>query len=108
MNYRYNLPGRQDLRDAAQAGDLDFLPRVPLIPGITDKPDNLEGIAGFLKKNRWDRVQLLPYNPLWFDKCLLNESTIGPEQEEMMKNFMPTDKIEQCKAIFLSSGIEVV
>jgi pyruvate formate lyase activating enzyme len=37
--------------------------RVPLIPGITDTDENLEGVLSFVRKAGLSRVALLPYNP---------------------------------------------
>ncbi len=48
------------------------VPRIPLIPGITDTKANLSGISKFLKSLSVSDATLLPYNPLWHDKlkCL--------------------------------------
>jgi len=46
----------------------DVIPRIPLIPGITDTVKNLQGIAAFLKSLNVQDAILLPYNPLWQDK----------------------------------------
>ena len=46
----------------------EFLPRVPLIPGVTATAANLEGLAGFLTSIGASRVALLEYNPLWLEK----------------------------------------
>lgn len=96
------------LKDAADTGKIEFLPRVPLIPGITDSPDNLMGIGDFLKKTQWEKIQLLPYNPLWIDKHIKIGNKLHPEPEERMKTFMSENEIEQCKDFFLSRNIEVV
>jgi pyruvate formate lyase activating enzyme len=37
--------------------------RVPLIPGITDTDENLQGIFRFMREVGLDSVSLLPYNP---------------------------------------------
>ena len=43
----------------------DFTVRVPLIPGVTDTPENLSGIASFLEPGRKTvKVELIPYNPM--------------------------------------------
>ncbi len=52
----------------AQGDAVDVLPRVPLVPGITDTDANLTGLAGFLAEVGAERVQLVPFNPLWPDK----------------------------------------
>ncbi len=42
-----------------------FTARVPLIPGVTDTPENLSGIAAFLSPGAGRvRVELIPYNPM--------------------------------------------
>lgn len=44
------------------------VPRIPLIPFVTATPENLKGIAAFLKSLSIDDATLLPYNPLGRDK----------------------------------------
>lgn len=44
------------------------IPRIPLIPGITDSEHNLRGLADYLRKHDVDRCSLMPYNPMWQDK----------------------------------------
>lgn len=92
----------------AEALGLDFLPRVPLIPGITTKRDNLEGIAQFLKDNNRKTVQLLSYNPTWIDKLSKIGSTSPVVDKAEMNEFMTDEGIEACKTIFLSAGISVL
>ena len=45
-----------------------LLVRVPLVPGFTDSPENLSGIAGLLVELRVTRVELMPYHELGRDK----------------------------------------
>ena len=40
----------------------DFVVRIPLIPGVTDTDENLEGIARLLSENGVYYAELLPYN----------------------------------------------
>lgn len=49
---------------AASGADVVF--RIPIVPGITDDPRNLEDIAGFVKRLRGTelRVELMPYHRL--------------------------------------------
>ena len=92
----------------AAANGLDFLPRIPLIPGITDTKTNLEGIARFLLNHQWEKVQLLEYNPTWIGK--LHKIGIPIEGSDLsgIKEFMTEDRIEVCKTFFSSVGIEVL
>ncbi len=47
----------------------NLVPRIPLIPGVTDTKDNLSGIASFLSGLEGvDEVSLLPYNTIAEDK----------------------------------------
>lgn len=39
-----------------------FTVRTPLIPGVTDTPENLTGIARLLREQGVSRIELLPYN----------------------------------------------
>jgi pyruvate formate lyase activating enzyme len=55
---------KENLRYLAGTGK-EILVRIPLIKGITDKPDNIEGILGFIKDSgRSLPVEYLDYNPL--------------------------------------------
>jgi pyruvate formate lyase activating enzyme len=43
--------------------------RIPLIPGITDRNENLQDIVFYLKKIKTvKRIDLLPYNPMGEEK----------------------------------------
>lgn len=84
-----------------------ILPRVPLVPGITDTDSNLNAIAGFLVSCNASRVKLLPYNPLWPDKLekLSGQSKPVPD---MMKQFMKPEHLNACREIFIKHGIETI
>ena len=59
------VSNHQILSNAMQIAGLEHLEtviRVPLIPEITDTPENLSAIFKFMKKAKLDRAQLLPYN----------------------------------------------
>ncbi len=55
--------------------DVPVIPRIPLIPGITDSEHNLRGLADYLRKNDVDNCSLMPYNPMWQDKLKLMGKT---------------------------------
>ncbi|MFX1589584.1 MAG: glycyl-radical enzyme activating protein [Promethearchaeota archaeon] len=46
----------------------EILPRIPLIPSITDTDENLDKLASYLRSLGLNKIALLPYNPLWLDK----------------------------------------
>jgi len=71
-------PGEQK----TQKLKLPLMPRMPMIPGITDTDANLRAIVGFLKDCGADKAELLEYHPLWREKnCKLGipEPASGPE-----------------------------
>ena len=51
------------LRNARRLAGRNVEIRVPLVPGITDTPENLRGIFAFCRDAGLERVCLLPYNP---------------------------------------------
>ncbi len=57
------------LTQLAQAGRAPGVwPRLPLIPGITDHPDNLQALAEFLHQSGVSVLTLLPYHNMGVDK----------------------------------------
>ena len=80
------------------------LPRVPLIPTITDTDDNLAGIATILRDLGFDRVALLAYNPLWIQK----RAELGLPFRYRHEQFMSADEIARCRAVMTDHGLEVV
>ena len=85
-----------------------LLPRVPLIPGITERESNLAAIALFLKEQGAPRVQLLPYNPLWHEKTDKIGAANSLRQNASMTTWLDKKRIEACREIFTRQGIEVV
>lgn len=80
------------------------LPRVPLVPGITDTPENLGAIAAFLKAQGVHQARLLPYNPLWPEKS----AKLGVTPTETnSQHWMPAEHLDHCAAIFRDQGVEV-
>lgn len=102
------LKNFQKLHQLSQEKGFELLPRVPLIPDITDTDSNLQGIAQFLVKTGAEKIQLLAYNPLWHEKC----DKIGAENQykniEIMTQWIPGRKVEYSKKIFKQNGIEVI
>jgi pyruvate formate lyase activating enzyme len=54
----------RNLRRLLAEPGLEVRPRVPLVPGVTDAPGNLEGIVRLLAEAGGRSLTLLPYNPL--------------------------------------------
>ena len=82
-----------------------LLPRVPLVPGITDTDANIRDTALFLKGLDINEVALLSYNPLWHEKLeKLGEGVAAPDNQAM-RIFPEEDIMARCKALLLEAGI---
>lgn len=105
---RQILENLSSLSRLAKQGAIQFLPRVPLVPGITDTPKNMEAIANLLEENDLPQVQLLEYNPTWFNKC----TKIGQHNplagHEGMDAWLSSGQIERCRSLFTARGIRVM
>ncbi len=101
----------ENLAQMAQApflATMNFLPRVPLIPGITNSEENLTQIAGLLHKHQLSKVALLDYNPLWIEKCdKIGKASHNPALTEL-ESWLKQEQIAKSRSIFTSLGIEVV
>ncbi len=80
-----------------------LLPRVPLVPGITDTEQNLRGIARVLAQLGLERVALLPYNPLWIPKRRELCSDLPYDDER----FMSPEHVARCRLWVEEQGIAV-
>jgi pyruvate formate lyase activating enzyme len=84
----------------------EILPRVPLVPGITDTDSNLNAVADFLISCGVDRVRLLAYNPLWPDKL---EKFGGVDLvPNKMKKFMKPEQLKAYERIFIKHNIQTI
>ncbi|KKK67307.1 hypothetical protein LCGC14_2955390, partial [marine sediment metagenome] len=54
---------RQILDNAKALAGRNVQVRVPLIPGVTDGPEDLQAIFAFMRSAGLGKVALLPYNP---------------------------------------------
>jgi pyruvate formate lyase activating enzyme len=79
------------------------LPRVPLVPGITDDDGNLRAIAALLLERGLTRVALLAYNPLWLPK----RRELGLPVRFEHEVFMPTEEVARCEAVMEAAGLEL-
>ncbi len=94
------------LNDLSNQSEFEIIPRIPLIPGITDTDENLSSLAIFLHTYRVKEVRLLPNNPVWHDKC----ETIGisdpVDEESSLRKWYPQDLLNERKQIFEKVGIK--
>lgn len=94
------------LHRMARDGGVALLPRVPLVPGVTDTPENLAGLGAFLHQHGVTEVQLVAYNPLWHDKLAqFGVSASGPE---LSKRWMAQRDVDACERVFEQAGLQIV
>ena len=74
----------------------EILPRIPLIPNITDTPQNLTGLVEYLRSLNIRKIALLPYNPLWLPK----PEKIGIKPLYTNSKWLSNKKKEEIKAYF--------
>ncbi len=90
------------LQQAALDGGVPVLPRIPLVPGITAKPRNLEALARFLTEHGARRVALMEYNPLWVEKGAKVGTDNPHARDETMRTWMDRGELARCRAAFSS------
>jgi pyruvate formate lyase activating enzyme len=96
----------ENFRTLCSMKGLEILPRIPLVPGITDSKQNLIAIADFLLSCGAERVRLISYNPLWPDK--LEKFGGHGSVPDKMKKFMKPEHIRSCGEIFIQRGIQTI
>lgn len=68
-----------------QYSGVPFTVRTPLIPGVTDTPENLTAIAKLLSSYGIDYIELLPYNPMTGSKYPLAGMKYSPSFDETVQ-----------------------
>ena len=86
----------ENYRRLSRLSGHSLVPRIPLIPGITDSNANLSALSDFLESCGSTKPELLPYNPSWLDKM----SRLGQVPKYTHCKFMSPDDIAGCNAIF--------
>jgi len=84
--------------------DRDLLVRLPLVPGITDTPENLVEATALLRDLGLRRVALLAYHPLWVPK----RRALGLDLPYDHEGWMSAGAAERCRVAFDAAGIEVL
>ncbi|MFP4477677.1 MAG: glycyl-radical enzyme activating protein [Desulfatibacillaceae bacterium] len=92
------------LNEKARDGGVPILPRVPLVPGMTDNPENLSAIASYLADIGAERVGVMPYNPLWRDKT--GKVGLPFEHGPEMERWMTPEHVRACRDHFTRLEIE--
>lgn len=94
------LENLAELQRISRFGRFELLPRLPLVPGITTAIANLSAAAGFLEQNRFKKVALLPYNPLWGDKFFSLGRPDPYPADHPLRNWQEQKEIEAAKEVF--------
>ena len=82
-----------------------LLPRIPLIPDMTDTEKNIRDIASFLKNLHITEAALLAYNPLWHEKSDKVGVDDPYKNNKVMTSFRENTVIERCRTLFGNAGI---
>jgi pyruvate formate lyase activating enzyme len=101
------LDNFKELASLTRGTRVTLLPRVPLIPGITDTEDNLQAIASFLVQTGMRKAMLMNYNPLWKAKTVKLGIDETEAQQKGLTKWMNTHRLSQCREVFISAGIEL-
>ncbi len=96
------------LQKEYEQGGVEILARTPLVPGMTSDPQNLAGIARFLRRHNVTRAQLMEYNPIWHDKSERLGNPVRLGEGDPLRQWMPKGEVEECRKIFRAHGLELV
>lgn len=81
-----------------------LLIRTPLIPGYTDDADNISAIGDFVTGLPNVTMELLNFNPLYYQKAEHN----GKTQEQERKEKFPDARLAEFRSILMDMGIRCV
>lgn len=101
------LQNFKKLVEITRNSSITVLPRVPLIPGITDADRNLQAIASFLSALGVRRAALMSYNPLWIAKTNKLGSDNPFAGQNNFTSWMDAAKLKSCRDPFIDAGIEL-
>lgn len=82
------------------------VPRMPLIPGITDTVNNVRAAAGYLREIGLPKIVLLPNNPTWLAK----KARLGLETEigdDVLGEFLSEERVVEINELFEKEGVTV-
>ncbi|MBI5192873.1 MAG: glycyl-radical enzyme activating protein [Nitrospirae bacterium] len=85
-----------NLRLLINEEDVQVIPRVPLIPGITATQKNLSDIVNLLRGIGAENISLLPYNPMGMTMY----TCLGRERLPLPDSFMKPDEEEELYEMF--------
>jgi pyruvate formate lyase activating enzyme len=85
-----------NFRRLIEDSPIPVIPRIPLIPGITATPENLQPISEFIQECGLTQCWLLPYNPLGLSK----RENLGKEPVDIAQKWMSDEEETRCRDIF--------
>ena len=74
----------QNYASLAKSG-VDFVTRIPLIPGVVDTEENITGLCEIMKQNGVNYAELLPYNTMAGSKYKLSGKEFKPDYDHTAK-----------------------
>jgi pyruvate formate lyase activating enzyme len=92
---------RAALAAAATGRGPEILPRIPVIPGYNDSPEDAAGFASLLETAGAVRVQLLPFHQFGQNKYAL----LGREYALAKKKALHPEDLTSYRAVFEQQGI---
>ncbi|MDZ7832777.1 MAG: glycyl-radical enzyme activating protein [Desulfobacterales bacterium] len=93
------------LHTRARNGGVPVVPRTPLIPGITDTPENIHAIVDFLSSCGVCEARLLPYHPLWQEKNEKIGISMEKDRAPEMDKWLDRNVLYECRQVFETAGI---
>ncbi len=87
------------------SGGVPVLPRIPLVPGMTDTEGNITALGAFLKDLGCTKVSLLPYNPLWTDKCAKLGRPVPNGLDRKRQGWYEKERLASVKEVLERFGI---
>jgi pyruvate formate lyase activating enzyme len=94
-------------QDLASHRCFQIIPRMPLIPTITDTETNLTALIEFLESLKVPTLHLLTNNALWFDKCDKFGYKRPFSENHPSSQIYPILKIHQIQKQFESSSVHL-
>jgi len=86
----------ENFRRLIKDSPIPVIPRIPLVPSITAKPENLQAISEFIRECGLTQCLLLPYNPLGLSK----RENLGKEPLDISQEWMSEEEEKRCRNIF--------
>jgi pyruvate formate lyase activating enzyme len=99
-NFRAALAGFSGA-DGALHKSPKVLPRIPVIPGYNDSPEDAAGFASLLNETGATEVQLLPFHQFGQNKYHL----LGLEYSLAEKKALHPEDLEAFRAVFEHRGV---